>query len=57
MRFVGTVLLTGAAAIVLWKVVAVMFLGLLGMALKVGLVVAVVYVLLKALNGRRKQEA
>ena len=57
MRFVGTVLLTGAAAIVLWKVLAALFIGILGLAFKVGLVVAVVYFLMKIFNGNRKKEA
>jgi len=36
-------LLTGAAAIVLWKVFAALFIGILGMAFKVALILAVVY--------------
>ncbi len=57
MRFVGTVLLTGAAVVVLWKVLAVMFFGILGLAFKVGLTVAVVYFLLRLFNGAKKKEA
>ena len=56
MRAMGTVLLTGAAAIVAWKIFAALFVGLLGMALKVGLVVLVVYFLLNAFNGKKKTE-
>ena len=56
MRAVGKVLLTGAAALVLWKVMAALFVGLLGLALKVGLVLLVVYVLLKIFNGYKKAE-
>ena len=56
MRFMGTVFLTGAAVIVLWKVMAALFFGILGLALKVGLVVAVGYFLLKIFNGNKKQE-
>jgi len=56
MRFVGKVLLTGAAAIVLWRVLATLFAGLLGMALKVGLVILAFYLLLKWLNGKKKED-
>lgn len=56
MRAVGTVLLTGAAAIVAWKLFTALFAGLLVMALKVALVVLVVYFLLKILNGNKKKE-
>ena len=56
MRAVGTVLLTGAAAIVAWKIVAGIFVGLLGLALKVCLVLLVVHFLLKILNGRKEKE-
>lgn len=55
MRAVGTVLLTGAAAIVAWKIVAGIFVGLLGLALKVGLVLLVVYFLLNIFNGKHKK--
>jgi hypothetical protein len=47
MRNMGALLLTGAAAIVLWKVFAALFMGLLGMALKVALVVGVVYLMIQ----------
>lgn len=53
MNAVGKVLLTGAAVIVLWKIMAALFMGLLGMALKVGLVLLAAYVLLQILNGRK----
>ena len=56
MQAVGKVLLTGAAVIVLWKVVAGIFVGLLGLALKVGLVFLAVYFLLKLFNGKKKEE-
>jgi hypothetical protein len=56
MSAVGKVLLTGAAVIVLWKVMAGIFAGLLGMALKVGLVILAVYFLLQMLNGKKKRE-
>ena len=56
MRAVGKVLLTGAAAVVAWKVLAGVFVGLLAMALKIGLVVAVVYFLLNIFNGKKKEE-
>ena len=52
----GKVLFAGAATIVLWKVFAGIFVGLLGMAIKVGLVFAVVYFLLKIFNGKKEME-
>ena len=52
----GKVLFAGAATIVLWKVFAGIFVGLLGMAIKVGLVFAVVYFLLKWFNGKKEME-
>jgi hypothetical protein len=52
----GTVLLTGAAAIIVWKILAGVVVGLLGLALKVGLVVLVVYFILKIFNGKKKKE-
>ena len=56
MRAMGTVLLTGAAAIIVWKILAGVVVGLLGLALKVGLVVLVVYFILKIFNGKKKKE-
>ncbi len=56
MRAMGTVLLTGAAAVIVWKIFAAVFVGLLGLALKVGLVLLVVYFLLKIFNGNKKKE-
>jgi hypothetical protein len=50
------VLLTGAAAVVAWKVIAALVAGLLGMALKVGLVILVVYFLIQLINGKKKEE-
>lgn len=55
MRPVGMVLLTGAAAIVAWKIVAALFFGLIGMALKVGLVILVGYFILKMINGKKDE--
>lgn len=55
MRPLGMVLLTGAAAVVAWKIVAALFFGLIGMALKVGLVILVVYFILKMLNGKKDE--
>jgi len=52
----GTVLLSGAAAIIIWKILAGAVVGLLGLALKVGLVLLVVYFLLKIFNGNKKKE-
>jgi hypothetical protein len=50
------VLLSGAAAVVLWKIFAALFVGLLGMALKVALVIAVVYFVLRFFEGKKKDE-
>ena len=47
MRSMGTMLVAGAAAIVVWKIVAALFFGLLGMAIKVALVVGVVYLVMR----------
>ena len=57
MRGLGMVLLTGAAAVVAWKILAAIFVGLIGMALKVALVVLAVYLVLRILNGKKKEEA
>jgi hypothetical protein len=57
MRGLGMVLLTGAAAVVAWKVIAALVAGLLGMALKVGLVILVVYFLVQLFNGKKAEEA
>jgi membrane protein implicated in regulation of membrane protease activity len=54
MNAVGKVLLTGAAVIILWKIAAAIFVGVLGMAFKVGLVLLAVYVLLHLLNRRKE---
>ena len=56
MRAMGTVLLTGAAAIIVWKILAGVVVGLLGLALKVALVALVVYFVLKLFNGKKKKE-
>ncbi len=55
MRTLGMVFLTGAAAIVIWKVLAALFLGLLGLALKVALVILVVYFLLRIFKGKKEE--
>ena len=55
MRAVGTVVLTGAAAVVAWKIFAGIFVGLLGMAFKVGMVLLVVYLLLNLFNGKKHE--
>ncbi|MFO8173787.1 MAG: hypothetical protein R6T96_05845 [Longimicrobiales bacterium] len=56
MRNLGKVFLTGAAAIVLWKIFAALFLGLLGMALKVALAVGVIFLAMKIFqNGTREK--
>jgi hypothetical protein len=57
MRGLGKVFLTGAAAIVLWKVFAAFFIGILGMALKVGLIIGVVYLAMRLFqNGKEKKQ-
>ncbi|MGD2121661.1 MAG: hypothetical protein PVJ76_07945 [Gemmatimonadota bacterium] len=56
MQSLGKVLLTGAAVVVLWKVMVGLFAGLLLLAMKVGLVLLAVYFLLKIFNGKKDQE-
>jgi predicted membrane protein len=56
MRGLGKVLLTGAAAVVMWKIFAALFIGLLGMAFKVALIFAVVYFLMQIFQGQKKEE-
>ena len=56
MRGMGMVLLTGAATIVVWKIFAALFFGLLGMALKVALVVGVVYLVMRFFQKKDKDE-
>jgi hypothetical protein len=55
MRAVGMVLLTGAAAVVAWKILAVLLFGLLEILVKVGLVILVGYLVLKIFNGGKKE--
>ena len=56
MRGLGMVFLTGAAAIVVWKVFLGAFAGLLGMVLKVALVFMVVYFLIQIFQKKEKKE-
>jgi len=56
MRGMGMVLLTGAAAVVMWKIFAAMFIGLLGMAFKVALIFGVVYFLMQIFQKPKKEE-
>ena len=56
MRTLGMVFLTGAAAIVVWKILAALFFGLLGLVFKVALVIVVVYFLLKIFQGKKQEE-
>ena len=56
MRGLGMVLLTGAAAVILWKIIAAMLVGILGLVLKVALVFAVVYFLIQIFQRRKKDE-
>jgi predicted membrane protein len=53
MRSLGMVLLTGAAAVIVWKILTALLFGVIGMALKVALVILLVYVLLRILNGNK----
>ena len=56
MHSMGKVLLTGAAVVVLWKVMVGLFAGLLLLAMKVGLVLLAVYFILKLFNGKKEKE-
>ena len=56
MRGLGMALLTGTAAIILWKVFAAMFIGLLGLVFKVAIVVAVFYVLMKVFQEKKEED-
>jgi hypothetical protein len=47
MRGMGMVLLTGAATVVVWKIFAALFIGLLGVAFKAALIVGVVYLVMR----------
>jgi hypothetical protein len=47
MRGMGMVLLTGAATVVVWKIFAALFIGLLGVAFKAALVVGVAYLVMR----------
>jgi hypothetical protein len=50
------VLLTGAAAIVAWKIIAGLFIGLIGMVLKIAVVFLVIYFVMKMFNGKKGKE-
>lgn len=56
MRGLGMVFLTGAAAVVIWKIFAALFIGLLAMVFKVVLVVGLVYLVIKIFQKGRKEE-
>lgn len=56
MRGLGKVFLTGVAAVVLWKVFAALFIGVLGMALKVALVIGVIYLAMKVFQNDKKDK-
>ena len=56
MRGLGMVFLTGAAAIVVWKVFWGAGVALLSIALKVALVFAVVYFLMQIFQKKEKKE-
>ena len=56
MQGLGKVLLTGAAVIVMWKVLAGLFVGMMALAFKVGLILLVGYFLIQFFNGRKKKE-
>ncbi len=57
MRGLGTVLLAGAAVVVLWKILAVFFFGLVGLALKVGMVILVVWLVMQLFRLGKKEDA
>lgn len=56
MRSMGMVLLTGTAAVVVWKIFAGLFIGLLAMAFKVALVVGVVYLVIQFFQKKKEEE-
>ncbi len=56
MRGLGMVLLSGAAAVVLWKVFAAMFIGILGMVFKAALIFAVVYFVIQFFQKNKKDD-
>ncbi len=54
MRGLGMVLLTGTAAVVLWKILAAFLVGILGVAFKVALIVGVVYLVMKFFQNKKE---
>jgi len=56
MKSLGTVLLTGAAAVIVWKILTALVVGVIGLALKVVLVIVLVYVLLHIVNGSKDRD-
>ena len=56
MRGLGMALLTGAAAVVVWKIFAALFIGLLAMVLKVALVVGVVFLVIKIFQNKKDKD-
>jgi hypothetical protein len=56
MQGLGKVLLTGAAVIVMWKVLAGLFVGVMALAFKVGLILLAGYLLIQFFNGRKKKK-
>ena len=56
MRGLGKVLFTGVAAVVLWKVFAALFIGILGMVLKVALLIGVVYLVMQIFQKNKEEK-
>ena len=57
MRGLGMALMAGAAAVVVWKIFAALFIGLLAMAFKVALVVGVVFLVINYFQDKKDKEA
>jgi hypothetical protein len=56
MRGLGMVFLAGAAAVVVWKVLAALVAGLLGLAFKVAIVLLLLWVVLQVVNGKKDRD-
>jgi len=56
MRGLGMALTAGVAAVVVWKIFAALFIGLLAMAFKVALVVVVVFFVIKFFQDKKDKE-
>jgi hypothetical protein len=56
MRGLGMVFLAGAAAVVVWKVLAALVAGFLGLAFKVAIVLLLLWVVLRVVNGKKDRD-